>query len=159
MKMKQQSIVDIIVYLLEEVVSRQSDISEPKIVKQRLEEAGFAKETIGHAFDWLKELIEQQCWYAASSQVNPNKTLRIFGSEEICKISLETRSFILSLEYAGVLDTKMREIIISQLMQLNQCLVDLVDAKWVVLLVLMSKSNKNLYEMRNYLLTTMAQEE
>jgi len=61
------------------------------------------------------------------------------------------------LEYAGILDTKMREIVISQLMQLNQRLIDLNDAKWVVFLVLMSKANKNAQEMRSFLLATMAQ--
>ena len=157
--MKQQGIVDILVYLLETVVSQQTELaSEPTIVQQKLEEAGFAKETIAHTFDWLKELVEQQCWYETLPNININKTLRIFSSEENHKIDLETRSFILSLEQAGVLDTNMREIVISQLMQLNQRLVEITDAKWVVLLVLMSKSNKSTHEMRNYLLTTTAQE-
>jgi uncharacterized protein Smg (DUF494 family) len=63
----------------------------------------------------------------------------------------------LSLEYTGILDTKMREIVISQLMQLNQQSINLNDAKWVVFLVLISKANKNSQEICSYLLTTMAQ--
>ncbi|CAL7959911.1 Protein Smg homolog [Gammaproteobacteria bacterium] len=154
---QQQSIVDIIVYLLEAVISQQMEVvPEPAIVKQKLEEAGFAKETIIRTFDWLKELIEQQCWYAEFSQVDTSRTLRVFSSEEAYKITLEIRSFILSLEHVGILDTKMREIVISQLMQLNQRLISLNDAKWVVFLVLMSKANKNAQEMRSFLLTTMA---
>jgi Smg protein len=157
--MKQQGIVDVLVYLLESVVSQQTElVSEPTLIKQQLEEAGFATETISHTFDWLKELTQQQCWYDNLPKINTKQTLRIFNTEELHKISLETRSFILSLEHAGVLDTNMREIVISQIMQLNQRLVDLIDAKWVVLLVLMSKSNKSMNEMRNYLLTTTAQE-
>lgn len=155
--MKQQRIVDVIAYLLETVVLQQQNemIAEPALVKQQLEDVGFAKETIIHAFDWLKELIQQQSWYA-DCPVSACKTMRIFGSDEVYKIDSEARGFILSLESVGVLDTKMREIVISQLMQLNQQSIDLVDAKWVVLLVLMSKSNKNIHEMRSYLLTTMA---
>ncbi|EKE00825.1 MAG: hypothetical protein ACD_21C00268G0012 [uncultured bacterium] len=157
--MKQQGIVDILVYLLEAVVSQQIDIiPEPTSVKQKLEKAGFAKETINYTFDWLKELIEQQYWYESFPNINTNKTLHLFSSEEIHKIDAETRGFILSLEYAGVLDTNTREIIINQLMQLNQPTIDLIAAKWVVLLVLMSKTNKSAQEMRDYLLTTMAQE-
>ena len=156
--MKQQSIVDIIAYLLETVISQQTKIeSEPAIVRQKLEEAGFAKETIIRTFDWLKELIEQQCWYAGFPHTEINRTLRIFSPEEAYKINLEIRSFILSLEYASILDTKMREIVISQLMQLNQQSINLNDAKWVVFLVLISKANKNSQEIRSYLLTTMAQ--
>ena len=155
---QQQSIVDIIVYLLEAVISRQTEIvPEPTTVRQSLEEAGFAKETIIRTFDWLKELIEQQCWYAEFPHADTNRTLRVFSSEEAYKITLEIRGFILSLEYAGILDTKMREIVISQLMQLNQRLINLSDAKWVVFLVLMSKANKSAQEMRSFLLTTMAQ--
>lgn len=156
--MKQQSIVEVIAYLLETVISQQTKIeSEPTIVRQKLEEAGFAKETIIRTFDWLKELIEQQCWYAGFPHVDTNRTLRIFSPEEMYKVSLEIRSFILSLEYAGILDTKMREIVIGQLMQLNQQAINLNDAKWVVFLVLISKANKNSQEIRSYLLTTMAQ--
>ncbi|MEI8054414.1 MAG: DUF494 domain-containing protein [bacterium] len=155
---QQQSIVDIIVYLLEAVVSQQAEnVPQPAIVRQKLEDAGFAKETIVRTFDWLKELMDKQCWYAEFSQVDTNRTLRVFSSEEEYKITLEIRSFILTLEYAGILDTKMREIVISQLMQLNQRLINLNDAKWVVFLVLMSKANKNAHEMRGFLLTTMAQ--
>lgn len=158
---QQQNIVDVIVYLLEAVISRQTEvIFEPTTVRQSLEEAGFAKEAIIRAFDWLKELIEQQCWYAEfphTDNTDTNRTLRIFTSEEAYKITSEVRGFILSLEYAGILDTKMREIVISQLMQLNQRLINLGDAKWVVFLVLMSKANKNAQEMRSFLLTTMAQ--
>ena len=157
--MKQQNIVDVIVYLLDTVVSQQKKfLFEATFVEQRLEEAGFDKATVDHAFDWLRELIEQQSWYAASSRANTNKTLRIFSCEEGCKISLATRGFILSLEYAGILDTNTREIVISQLMQLKQRSVDLTDAKWVVFFVLMSKTNKNSQEMRSYLLTMMAPE-
>jgi len=55
MKQQQQSIVDIIVYLLETVISQQTEIvPESTTVKQKLEEAGFAKETIIRTFDWLE---------------------------------------------------------------------------------------------------------
>jgi Smg protein len=155
---QQQSIVNIIVYLLEAIISQQIESApEPAIIKQKLKDAGFSKETIIRTFDWLKELVEQQCWYAEFPHANTRRTLRIFSAEEAYKITLEVRSFILSLEYVGILDTKTREIVINQLMQLNQRLIDLNDAKWVVFLVLMSKANKNAQEMRNFLLTTMAQ--
>lgn len=156
--MKEQSIVEIIVYLMEVIASSSQTGSDHTIIKKQLEHAGFSKEIIANAFNWLKQLIEQQSWYTTVPCVNANRTLRIFNLEEICKISSETRGFILSLEYAGVLDTGMREVVINQLMQLNQSVVNLVDAKWVVLLVLMSKSNRNIQQMRDYLLITTAQD-
>ena len=156
------SIVEVIVYLMEAATSQAEDIedsfADQAIVKQKLEEAGFARDVVASTFDWLRELIEQQCWYATSLNVNAteNKTIRIFNSEESARINLEVRNFILSLEFNGILDTKMREIVITQLMQLNQRLVEITDAKWVVLLVLMSKANRNIHDIRGYLLATMA---
>ena len=160
-----QSIVEVIVYLMEAATSQAEDIedsfADQAIVKQKLEEAGFARDVVASTFDWLRELIEQQCWYATSlNDVNAteNKTIRIFNPEESARINLEVRNFILSLEFNGILDTKMREIVITQLMQLNQRLVEITDAKWVVLLVLMSKANRNIHDIRGYLLATMALE-
>jgi len=156
-----QSIVEVIVYLLETAVSQAADavdpLSDQVIIKQRLEDAGFSREVVISTFDWLKELIEQQCWYAATkidNTIKADKTLRIFDPEEKVRINLEVRNFILSLEYAGILDTKMREIVISQLMQLNHRLIELIDAKWVVLLVLLSKLNRNIQDIRSYFLAT-----
>lgn len=162
-----QRIVEVIVYLLEMTTSPTVDqaesLADQAAIKQRLEEAGFAKDIVSSAFDWLKELIEQQCWYASNSclasKTIPEQTLRIYNLEETTKINVEVRNFILTLEYAGILDTNLREIVISQMMHLNQPAIDLIDAKWVVLLVIMSKSNKNINDIRSYLLSTMALEE
>lgn len=165
-----QSIVEVILYLLEMAASQSFDANdcfvEQGSVRQRLEEVGFARDVVTRTFDWLKELIEQQCWYADSFNNGADgkvsfdfgtcRTMRVFNLEESARICPDVRNFILSLEFAGILDTKLREIVIVQLMQLQQKVVGLADAKWVVLLVLMSKSNKNAQEMRNYLLATMA---
>lgn len=158
------SIVEVIVYLLEIANSQVTKVEDPLstqgIMQQRLEDAGFSHEVVSDAFDWLRELIEQQCWYAVtrvdnSDSAKSSKTLRIFDPVEKARIKPEVRSFILSLEYAGILDTKMREIVISQLMHLNHRFIELPDAKWVVLLVLMSKLNRNIQEMRSYFLATV----
>ncbi len=156
------SIVEVIVYLLEVSNSHVNNIAnfeaESAFIQRKLEDAGFSKELVISAFDWLQELIEQQCWYAIAKVDNvstSNKTFRIFDTIEKARINPEVRNFILSLEHAGVLDTKMREIVISQLMQLNHRFIELADAKWVVLLVLMSKLNRNIQEMRGYFLATV----
>lgn len=161
-----QSIVEVIAYLLEVATSQSEDMVEylddQNIVQQRLQEVGFSRDVVSRAFDWMKELIEQQSWYATSSSDMAResvRTVRIFTSEEAVRISLEVRNFILILEESGILDTKMREIVITQLMQLNQHLIELPDVKWVVLLVLMSKSNKNVKDIRSYLLTAKLMEE
>ena len=156
------SIVEVIVYLLETANSPVTEVadslSSQEVMQQRLEDAGFSHKVVSDTFDWLRELIEQQCWYAVTkvdNSANSNKTLRIFDPAEKARIRPEVRGFILSLEYAGILDTQMREIVIGQLMHLNHRFIELTDAKWVVLLVLMSKLNRNIQEMRSYFLATV----
>lgn len=153
------SIVEVIAYLLEASALKTVESTDDNMtIKQELEEAGFAKDVVASAFDWIRDLIEQQDWYAANfgDGAANDKTLRIFNPDESIRIGLEVRNFILSLEQVGILDTKMREIAISQLMQLKQSYIDIIDAKWVVLLVIMSKSNRNIDDIRGYLLATMA---
>jgi Smg protein len=153
------SIVDVIVYMLE-IVSAEANKAEekfpgPEVLEQELENAGFSPEAISNTYDWLRELIEKQRWYAedkAENNLKRNPTIRIFDPVEMTRLSLEVRSFILSLDYAGILDTKMREIVINQLMKLGDRVVELPDVKWVVLMVLMSKLNKNIDQTHNYFL-------
>jgi len=158
-----QNIVEVIVYLLEMTAIRsfESDdrLCDRDLVQQRLEDAGFSDEVVASTFDWLKELIEQKSWCASvGDDDNASRTFRVFSQEEQARISMEVRSFILSLEYSGILDTRMREVVISQLIELDQDVVELIDAKWVILLVMMSGSNDNIKNMRSYLLATMALE-
>ncbi|MBU0744594.1 MAG: DUF494 domain-containing protein [Gammaproteobacteria bacterium] len=160
-----QSIVEVIAYLLEisssPAVDVDSSFADQIVIQQRLEDAGFGKDIVSQTFEWLTELIEQQSWYATTTldaDAVSQRTIRIFNPDESIRIGLEARNFILSLEYLGVLDTNMREIVVSQLMFLNQRTVELIDVKWVVLLVLMSKANKNIQDLHGYLLATMAPE-
>ena len=153
-----QNILEVIAYLLEAPSLKGESLLNQTMVKRGLESVGFSKEVVEDTFEWLKSLIEQQCVYVIAkvkAKSSVNKTLRVFSIDEKSKISLEVRSFIFHLEQIDILDTRMREIVIGQLLQLDKC-VSLTDAKWVVLLVLISKLNKDNQEVRNYLLAITA---
>ncbi len=154
-----ESIVEVLVYLLEVAFKHinvdQDPVNNQLTIRRSLENAGFSKDLVTEAFDWLRDLIEQQSWYADTEAPetfnNKTATFRIFSQEEHARLSTQVKNFIISLEQARIIDTKMREIIIGQLMQLNHRLVDLDEAKLVVMLVLVSKLNHNVYDIRNYL--------
>lgn len=160
-----QSIVEVIAYLLEMTAGtfESTECShDGDFIQEKLEDAGFSEDVVASTFDWLKELIEKKSWCLSEDKFKDSsccRTFRVFSSEEKSRIGVDVRGFILSLEYVGILDMKMREVVISQLMQLNQGAVDLIDVKWVVLLVLMSDSNKNVKDMRSYLLASMTLED
>ena len=159
-----RSIVEVIAYLLDIANSPNSDIDDffvdQAAIKERLEDAGFGREVVSKAFDWLKDLIEQKSLYISNEADKvkfDQQTIRIFTPDEAACLGLDVRNFLLSLEQSGILDTRMREIVINQLMSLNQRTIDLIDVKWVVLLVLMGGSNDT-QDLRSYLLDTMALE-
>lgn len=157
-----QSVVMVIAYLLERCRLRQKEVedifADQEMVKKRLANAGFSAETISQSLDWIYELIEQQKWYSAGSKEKKSdrRTIRIFDFAEKVRLGVTIQNFILYLENEGILDTKMREIVISQLLQLDQYRIKMSDAKWVVLLVLMSKFNRNVDEIRKYFLAATA---
>ncbi len=162
------NIVAIIVHLLEVVMqythSGDSPVGDQKAIRNSLEKAGFSRKTIIDAFDWLRELIEQQAWYATYQNENHftddhRTTFRIFSGEELVCLDTDVRSFLMALEQSRVLDTKMREVVINQLMQLSDQVVTLEEAKWVVFLVLMSKFNANLNDIRSYFMNTILLDE
>jgi len=148
-----QNIIDVLAYLFNDIAQKKN----PAMLKQRsvltkLQLAGFEIETIYRTFDWLASLAEQNTPGTAT-----NNSLRIFNPQEISRISREGRGFLLSLDRAGILNAKTREIVINQLMQLDQYKIDLSDIKWATLLVLMSQPETITNEqLRKFLLETTA---
>lgn len=153
--MRPDSVLDVIMCLLE-IVMLQPEDSEYIIMKRKLVEAGFTNETIAQAFTWLRDLLREHDQYTITTFVIHPAGMRIFSTEEMLKLSRETRGFIYSLEKAKVLDSRTREIVINQLMRLENSQLELLDVKWVVLLILISKKEVNHADIQQYLLTTAA---
>ena len=149
-------IVKLFEIVFEYVYAASGSVADNQVtISRQLEESGFSKELIIGAFDWFKGLIEQQIWYASSSdnsRVSIGNTFRIFDKGEQLRLGIEVRNFLIDLEKMKILDTNMREIVIHQLIQLDNHLVSLEDAKWVVFLVLLSKFNANFDNVKNYLM-------
>ena len=69
-------------------------------------------------------------------------SVRVLATDEAERLDLECRSFLLSLEQAGVLDTTTRELVIDRVMALETRAIDLEQLKWVVLMVLFNQPGK-----------------
>lgn len=149
-----QHIIEILSFLFDKASTQQFPLpSNKEAAITKLTQAGFDRKVIYQAFEWLANLVRQQ--HLFPGRFAHDQTLRIYSPLEIAKISTEVRSFIFSLEQEKILTTKTREIVLSQLMQLNQSQIELVDAKWVILLVLLSQPNKkSAEELRKFLLET-----
>lgn len=125
-----------------------------EIIKQLLE-SGFTKSKIDTAFNWLTSLMKQENSFHQLPTISTS--LRIFTDEENIKLSLTCKKFILLLEQLGILNTQLREIVISELCRLNQRDIDIIDTKWVVLLVLLSQSTDDtVTRLHKFMLATTA---
>lgn len=98
--------------------------------------AGFGPVEIRRAFDWLDALALQR---QAHGPTHPQAPMRIYHGEELERLSVECRGFLLSLEQLGVLNAGQRELVLDRALALDQHDVALDDLKWVVLMVLFNQ--------------------
>lgn len=129
---------DVLIYLFETYMHNESEmlVDQDKITDD-LADAGFYREDINNALNWLEALADLQegqkapYLYAADPQA-----LRIYTVEESQRPDTSCRGFILFLEQIQVLHFDTREMVIDRIMALDSNEIDLEDLKWVVLMVL-----------------------
>lgn len=101
----------------------------------RLKQKGFSEEHISIASEWIMNLIQQQSLFASTPSIPHG--MRIFTTEEMEKLDVECRNFIIALEHDQILEPKTREILINQLLLLNHNPIRVNDIKLVTLMVLL----------------------
>lgn len=125
---------ELLVYLFENYI--EADVrADEKTLARELSAAGFDSDDISHAFNWftsLAEMADQASPEAAADRA----AYRIYTTEESKKIGQDSRSFLLFLEQATVLNPLEREVVIDRLMDLPEMEVGLDQTKWIALMVL-----------------------
>lgn len=138
-----ENVFDVLIYLFENYLDRDSEQApDPDEMRTELLEAGFPQQEINRAFDWLESLEslgDHQPMRAASLPA-----FRIFSSEELAKLDVECRGFLMFLEQNGILTAESREMVIDRLMALNEESISLENLKWVVLMVLFSQPSEEI---------------
>jgi len=100
-----------------------------------LKQKGFSEENITRATEWIMQLMYQQI--TSEPQLFDSQGWRVFTAEEIAKLDVECRNFIMYLERIRFLEPQTREILINQLLLLDQESISLNDIKIVALLILL----------------------
>ena len=132
-----ESILDVLLYLFEHYFTEDADpVRDRDSLQNGLIQAGFSPAEISKAFDWLDALAEQR---PAASEPRAKGPTRVYSGQELDKLDIECRGFLLFLEQHGILDAAQRELVLDRAMALDQDELDLDDLKWVVLLVLFSQ--------------------
>ena len=106
-----------------------------------MEQAGFSRNEIGRALDWLDGLtrVQEIVQYAPLFTI---QAIRHYSVEEEERLGIEGKGFLLYLEQLCILDPMTREIVIDRLMALDTRDLDLGRIKWVVLIALFNQPDK-----------------
>ncbi|MDD9800825.1 MAG: DUF494 family protein [Gammaproteobacteria bacterium] len=153
-----ETIFDVLEYLFDRCLPADgadaADEAAVAVLTGELAAAGFSAHGIARAFAWLEQMWEM-C--DAVSADDKNKTaaggegaaaaarrapIRQYSGAEAAAIGAEGQGLFLSLERAGIMDNRTREIVIDRLMALGEEDMALEDIKWVVLLVLGNHPHK-----------------
>ncbi len=125
---------ELLVYLFENYIEMDIHADE-KTLEKELSAAGFESADISRAFSWFNDL-EVMTDEADTQSAADRAGYRIYTLEESKKIGQDSRSFLLFLEQATVMNPLEREIVIDRLMALPDLEVSLEQTKWISLVVL-----------------------
>ncbi|WP_026957494.1 MULTISPECIES: DUF494 family protein [Aliagarivorans] len=146
---------DILMYLFETYIHSDVELMmDHDELTEELSRAGFHKEEIYKALDWLEKLAALQD-SDTQPYLNPSErpSLRVYTEQEMARIDVSCRGFILFLEQMQVLNAETREMVIDRVMELDGPELELEDLKWVILMVLFNvPGSENAYQQMEELL-------
>jgi Smg protein len=129
--------LDVLVYLFEHYYHSES-YPDHDTLSRKLHAAGFENGDINEALDWLTGLTRVQ-EATLPEALEESASLRVFSTDELEKLSTESRGFLSFLESARVLSPLLRELIIERAMALESDYVGLEKFKVIVLMVLWTR--------------------
>ena len=134
---------DVLMYLFENYlhVDGEDDglITNPGELEVELKQAGFESSHITTAFNWLDGLADQQDEGVLHQSIT---AIRVFAAEERERLDVSSQGLLLSLQAAGILKPLAREQIIDRLLALDDPTIDIEQTKWVILMVLVNRSDE-----------------
>jgi Smg protein len=101
---------------------------------EKLEKMGFNQEMIEDAYAWFHEAQDDE--YMEHVNDPSARAIRVYTPQESAVLSSACKSLLFKLEQAGVLTMATREIIISQMLQLDIAQMDIEQLKWLSIIAL-----------------------
>lgn len=133
---------EILMYLFENYMDGSVALNaDQDTIVNELEQAGFSRNEIGRALDWLDGLNRVQETVQDGPGCTPH-AIRHYSPEESEYLGVEGRGFLLYLEQLSILDPMTREIVIDRITALERREIDLGKIKWVVLIALFNQPDK-----------------
>ena len=131
-----ESILDVLLYLFENYFDDELEpLTDQGTLETELEAAGFPREEIEHAFDWLADLEDRR----GKPELLSQDAIRVYADNECLRLNAGCRGFLLHVERLGILTPDSRETVIDRLLALNDEEIGSEQAKWVILMVLFTQ--------------------
>ena len=132
-----ENVIDVLLYLFENYIDT-DDIkkSDKATIERELERVGFPELEINKAFDWLENMTVVAEESLEGEELAHVAAIRFYTEQEMARMDVDCRGYLLFLEQVDVLDSETREVVIERVMALDTDEIDLEDLKWVVLMVL-----------------------
>lgn len=131
------SVLDTLVYLFDYLVYEKKQRPSMDEMHKELGAAGFDEKIIDRAMSWLLDLNDLQ--EGNLLKTPSSQAIRQFTDAEIGKISDEGRQFLQKLTHMGVIDTRLREILIQKLMTLDEEEINVDEVTWVTLMAVFNR--------------------
>ena len=135
--MKEQNVISVLMYLFQYHMknSASMNIAHAELFPH-LEQVGFTRPAIVHAFAWLSNLIKETANKPEQPSLN---SFRAFSPYELEYFNLDCRRYLLFLEEKKILNTITRELVIDQALALGSKNMDVPLIKWVTMMVLFNQ--------------------
>ena len=132
-----ENVIDVLLYLFENYIDT-DDVqeSDKATIENELEQIGFPELEINKAFEWLENMTVVAEETSGENPLTPASAMRFYTEQEIARLDIDCRGYLLFLEQVDVLDSETREVVIERVMALDADEIDLEQLKWVVLMVL-----------------------
>jgi Smg protein len=132
-----ETVFDVLMYLFENYMDDSPELhANQKQLALELSEAGFHRGEIRKAFRWLDGLSARHSHSAGPSLHRDPAAMRHYDPVETRKLDPACRGFLMLMEQHGVLDARMRELVIERAMALDLEEIALEQLKWIVLMIL-----------------------
>lgn len=152
--------MDILMYLFETYIHSDAELQiDQDELEDELLRAGFQQKDVYKALQWLEDLARlQQNDPQSALAVSGTTAMRAYTADELRRMDVECRGFLLFLEQIQVLTPETREMVIDRVMGLETNDFELDDLKWIILMVLFNvPGNESAYTMMEEWLYTKEQ--
>ncbi len=137
---QQVSILDTLTHLFDYLVYQKKTPPSVEEIHHDLGAMGFQQVEIDKAMSWLISLNEQQD--DKKIQAYSSDKLRLYSPSECVKISLEGRNLLDELVALGVIEPRLREIIIVNLMFLEEQDITAEEIKRIALMAIFNRKGQ-----------------